>query len=511
MPSDIDIAKRELVKVLNQLAAKYKISLTVNRESLDKDVQKAFRKVSLKVHPDKGGAQADFQKLSATNDAWQDLLKKKTGAGRPQKNEQSGRHGRKAGERGKPCTVAAPVVQKVYSVRGQAALFTYQSFSEDLAVFLPTWQRFVSLVEQKQKDWGVKYWTATAETNEDAKHHLHLMLQFSEADDNRVTRDFAFEGVLPNASANDLLGEGFSGRNFQASVDRGQFYCWANKKGTVADSDARLCRAGNCEPAWTRETGSDLQGAARATYKYKVSGDWPKKLWQDYKLDTQVYEEYLYLSRDKVAANKRNLELVESWKRDRDLAATIEERTKRIKNNPALYTPFRKVPEAEQWLALFSEDAMRYPVLLAHAPSYAGKSEWAVSLFKKPLYVEIGAKNMWPAGMKKLDRSLHDGLVLDDLRDLRFLEDNQEKLQGKYNRPVELFNTPGGELAVTLDLYRLPMVFTINNDTKNLDLLKTSDFLTKRTNVRVLSFSGRPGESPPSESLPEPEAETFFL
>ena len=148
---------------------------------------------------------------------------------------------------------------------------------------------------------------------------------------------------------------------------------------------------------------------------------------------------------------------------------------------------------------------MLYPVLLVHAPSYAGKSEWAVSLFKKPLYVEIGAQCMWPARMKKLDRSVHDGLVLDDLRDLRFLEENQEKLQGKYNRPVELFNTPGGELAVTLDLFRLPMVFTINNTTKNCGLLQTSDFLKKRANVRVLSFSGRPGETPPSETLPEPD------
>ena len=125
----------------------------------------------------------------------------------------------------------------------------------------------------------------------------------------------------------------------------------------------------------------------------------------------------------------------------------------------------------------------------------------AVDLAKRELVKYCG---MWPARMKKLDRSVHDGLVADDLRDLSFLENNQEKLQGKYNRPVELFTTPGGDLAVTLDLFRLPMVFTINNDTRNLGLLKTSDFLKKRGNVRVLSFSGRPGEAPPAASLPEP-------
>ena len=249
-----------------------------------------------------------------------------------------------------------------------------------------------------------------------------------------------------------------------------------------------------------------VRGTAKTTHKYAVSGDWSKKLWRDYKLDDGVYEEYLYLCKDRLAGNERNLELYQSWKRERDLQKTIAERTQRIKTNPLLYTPFGKVSEADQYLAEFTQDAMRYPVLLVHAPSFAGKSEWAVSLFKNPLYVEIGAQCLWPARMKKLDRSVHDGLVLDDLRDLRFLEENQEKLQGKYNRPVELFNTPGGELAVTLDLFRLPMVFTVNNDTKNLGLLKTSDFLTKRANVRVLSFSGRPGEAPPSENLPSRRA-----
>ena len=233
-----------------------------------------------------------------------------------------------------------------------------------------------------------------------------------------------------------------------------------------------------------------------------MSADWPKKLWQEYKLTVPVYEEYMFLGRDKLAANKKNLELYQNWKRERDLDAAIEGRTKRMRENPDVYTPFGKVPEADDWLAQFPKDDMRYPVLLVHAPSRAGKSEWAVSLFQKPLYVEIGVKNMWPARMKKLDREVHDGLVLDDLRDLAFLEANQEKLQGKYNRPVELFNTPGGELAVTLDLYRLPMVFTINDDTKNLSLLQTSDFMSLRENVRVLNFSGRPSSSPPSETLP---------
>ena len=504
MPSEADIAKRELVKLLRALAAKYGVALTVARESAEKDVHQAFRKVSLKAHPDKGGAVADFQKLSAANDAWANACKNSARPGRPAGRPEAREPGTGRGQRptsGAPLAAVAPRETKLYRLQGVAVLFTYQGFSADLGEFLPIWQRFVSFVESKQKEWGVQHWTATAETNEDGKHHMHYMVQFWKAAE-RTSNLYAFEGALPNASANDLLGEGFAGKRFQASVDRGQFYAWANKKGTVVDAGDRLCRAGNCEPAWVREVGSDLQGAAKATYKYKVSADWPKKLWQEYKLTVPVYEEYMFLSRDKLAANKKNLELYQNWKRERDLDAAIEGRTKRMRENLDVYTPFGKVPEADDWLAQFSKDDMRYPVLLVHAPSRMGKSEWAVSLFQKPLYVEIGVKNMWPARMKKLDREVHDGLVLDDLRDLAFLEANQEKLQGKYNRPVELFNTPGGELAVTLDLYRLPMVFTINDDTKNLSLLQTSDFMSLRENVRVLSFSGRPGSSPPSETLP---------
>ena len=63
MPSDLDIAKRELVKLLRELAAKYRVSFSLTRESSNKDVTQAFKKVSLKAHPDKGGDVADLNKI----------------------------------------------------------------------------------------------------------------------------------------------------------------------------------------------------------------------------------------------------------------------------------------------------------------------------------------------------------------------------------------------------------------------------------------------------------------
>ena len=72
MPSEVDLAKRELVKVLRALAAKYKVTLSLTRESSNQDVDKAFRRVSLKAHPDKGGSLADFQKKSKQKEGRQE-------------------------------------------------------------------------------------------------------------------------------------------------------------------------------------------------------------------------------------------------------------------------------------------------------------------------------------------------------------------------------------------------------------------------------------------------------
>ena len=335
------------------------------------------------------------------------------------------------------------------------------------------------------------------ETNKDGGHHLHLMLDFQKSVD-RTAPFFAFEGRCPNARANDILGVGWSrSQHWQVSVSRGHFYVWANKRGTVRDASGKLFVATNYEPAWTD-----------AKQTYAVKAEWPEKLWHEYKLDDLVYfNEYLFLCKDKVAAKKRNFEAFRNWHRPQELAREVEQRTVRIRSNPSLYQPFKEVAQAQEFLELFKHEAMRYPVLVVHAPSFAGKSEWAVSLFQRPLYLEIGAQGLWPPGMKQLDRAVHDGLVLDDLRDLHFVHANQEKLQGKYDRLVTLFNTPGGELACTLNMYRLPIVFTVSDSTDNLEYLRTHDFCKRRENVRLLCFRGRPGDSLVTETLPAEDEE----
>ena len=85
--SSLETVKRVLVKLMKSVAAKYNLQLTVNMESSDKNVSIPFKKVSLKVHPDKCGAQDAFQNLIATNDLWQELLKNSGVARQPSQPE----------------------------------------------------------------------------------------------------------------------------------------------------------------------------------------------------------------------------------------------------------------------------------------------------------------------------------------------------------------------------------------------------------------------------------------
>ena len=166
----------------------------------------------------------------------------------------------------------------------------------------------------------------------------------------------------------------------------------------------------------------------------------------------------------------------------------MEARTKRIRSNPALFQEWPAVPEAQAWLETFKEDKLKYSLLVVLGPSRSGKTEWAQSLFRNPLKVQVGGLEHFPESMRAFDRAKNDGLVLDDLRDLRFLVAHQDKVQGKYNSLVEFASTPGGGLAYWRDLFAVPVVATVNFSTKNLGLLDTDDFLGNASNRTVLHF-----------------------
>jgi len=232
--------------------------------------------------------------------------------------------------------------------------------------------------------------------------------------------------------------------------------------------------AGNYQPCWTK-----------AAMTYQVLGKWPETLWKQRKLSTELYDEYLFLTRDGVLARKRNLEAVREHEEAAAERAIIESNTARLRSNPELYQPFPVVPVAQAWLATFQEDRLRYPLLVVVGATHTGKTEWVKSLFRKPLELKVGGLQVFPEAMRGFDRRVHDGIILDDVRDLTFLAEHQDKLQGKYDARVEFATTTGGTCAYSKYLFAVPIAVTANQSTRNLDFLHTHDWL-KHTSNRVL-------------------------
>ena len=468
MVSALDRAKRALVVILRTFGHVYGLVVDVTRDSPDSDISRSYRQVSRKTHPDHGGNTEHQKSLNIAHDDWNVAKRSTKQAGRP-----------KATERSATAADDQFVIQvnrvKEYRFQSLGVLLTYQKFADKSC-----WKRFLLFVTRRLCKWKVRYWCATLETNGDETYHLHLMLQFFRAQD-RSAPEFEFEDIIPNGHPNDLLGEGWGGKRQQVSLDRGFFYCWADKLGT-ARVRGEQCVAGNYTPAWT----GDKQ-------TYPVKGEWLDRLLKAYKLSFDTYESYLYLARDGVPSRKRNLEACREKAEELALKKEVEARAKKIRDDPTIFQPFATVPQVLPWLECFSIDAMRFPILVVLAPSYSGKTEWARSLFKKPLVLRMGNLPHFPEKMRCFNRNVHDALILDDVRDIQFLSEHQEKLQGNYEDLVEFGTTTGGTCAFLRDLWKVPVVVTVNNDTRNLDFLLTHDWLGKRQNVCFMRFAGRPG------------------
>jgi hypothetical protein len=473
-------AKRALVILLRTLATSYNLILDLNRDSSEVDVNKAFKKVAAKVHPDKGGATEDAQRLNAARDAWRhagpgpgnNSGSRKHAKGHPAKNTSPDPAA--ARRPGQHLVLPLGEARKDYRIQGEAVLLTYQSWPAQVA--LAAWFRFLSFVAASLGRWTAKRWTATLETNGDGSCHVHLMLQFPKVVD-RTSASFVFEGKRPNVSSNDYCGEGCCKKKMQQSISRGMFYVWADKIGTQRLRDGSPCVAGNYQPCWTE-----------CPDKYQVLGAWPEKLWKQRKLTSEKFAEYLFLTRDGVMPRKRNLDAVREHEQEVAEQALIEANTKRLRSNPALYKEFPPVPAALGWLALFSTDRLRYPILLVLGASFTGKTEWVKSLFKNPLELKVGALTTFPEGLRLFDRTKHDAIILDDVRDLAFLATHQDKLQGKYDAQVEFATTPGGMCAYTKYLFAVPVAVTANFSTLNLNLLRTHDWLSNDNNRLVVEF-----------------------
>ena len=451
--SALERAKRAFVKVLVSVALAFSFTVKVNRDSDDSALLEAYRQVVKKAHPDKGGSKQKFQQLQEAKEAWAAQREKSPKAGRPE---------------GTASDVS--LCSTGHRVQSAAVLLTYFG-----AWSLSLWRKFLTFVRKQLLPWSVWRWCVTLEKSEAGKLHVHLALQFRKVVD-RTSKFFSWKGRAPNASSHDYLGQGFNKnpRFLQASVDRGFFYVYADKEGTQRDAKGQVCVEGNHFPCWVK--------TAKSTY-YQVPGKWPLNLWQQHKLSHETYDNYLYLCRDGVVGRKRNLDAVrqreEEAEEDKERVTTA----KRVRLNT--FEPFPELPAVTSWLKLFEEEVDRYPFLVVWGPSRSRKTEYAKSLFKKPLELKVGTLEHFPEGMRAFARNKYDAVVLDDCRDFRFLVQHQEKLQGKSDAKVEFASTPGGQCAFSKWLHRVPVVVTANFTTKNDKLLVDDDFLGNLDN-RVL-------------------------
>ena len=95
--SPLQVAKRALLATMRAVAVAFGMVLTCNRDSSDQDVVKDFRKLALRVHPDRpGGSGEQQQRLNDARGAWDTARTAAKGRGRPTKTSGNG-HGPSGG------------------------------------------------------------------------------------------------------------------------------------------------------------------------------------------------------------------------------------------------------------------------------------------------------------------------------------------------------------------------------------------------------------------------------
>ena len=86
--SAVQVAKRTLLATMRAVALSFGMVLTCNRDSSDKDVVVNFRKLALRVHPDRpGGSTAQQGRLNDARAAWEDVRASAQNAGRPKNTD----------------------------------------------------------------------------------------------------------------------------------------------------------------------------------------------------------------------------------------------------------------------------------------------------------------------------------------------------------------------------------------------------------------------------------------
>ena len=336
-----------------------------------------------------------------------------------------------------------------FRLRGTSFLLTYNwdFFGADFpdgtaAATSPEelWRIWGKFKARKKKDVQVKKSTSTLETSlksdTPGRVHFHWKVDCEEALDEPNTACFAFHGVMPDARRPyaPAGSRAARGANFAEASNRGHFYCWAPKIGT-------LYTGANWKP-WDN---------------YRVMGKWLDDLWTDGKLDHSTYGALALKVRVGYAGRKRDLDLVVAAEKE----ARVDRQMHKVDRALAkLRAPFLVFPEVEAWQDTFLELRFRWSLLVLVADSASGKSSYAESLFDRPYVLTV--EDATHLDLKDFDRDVHDGIVLDNVNSWKQLLSWRAVLQARnakskggqsatnvYSYAQYLFGVP---VAVTVDL-----------------------------------------------------------
>ena len=321
-----------------------------------------------------------------------------------------------------------------FRLRGKSFLFTYnwEFFSKpfpdgtaapvDAEALWSLWRTWKAEVKRRTK--VVKSSHTMEESRESASEyrvHFHWKVDLEQPIDHRTTAAFAFHGVKPDAQTTHGVEGAKQGRGVTAAAasNRGHFYCWAPKIGTVHVG-------GNWHPF----------------RDYRVNGRWIEDLWSDGKLDHATYQDLSLQVRRGHAARKRDLEEVLA---DQRAQLVDEQIAKADKALAALKAPFRQFPEVKAWEDSFLSLAFRWKILVLCADSASGKSTYAESLFRNPFVLTV--EDTEHLDLKSFDRERHDGVVLDNVNSWSQLLSWRATLQARNAK------SKGGQSATNMYAY----------------------------------------------------------
>ena len=97
----LESARRAFLSLLLRLGRSHAVPLQISRESPDQELLKAYRRISKKVRPDRGGSLAQSQSLNASKYAWEEARKKSKCPGRPARRTDDQTNGRADGQAGR--------------------------------------------------------------------------------------------------------------------------------------------------------------------------------------------------------------------------------------------------------------------------------------------------------------------------------------------------------------------------------------------------------------------------